>query len=365
MRKKLLALGLIVAMVCTAFIGCGSAKGNETGGAAKGTELQIGILAKGYGSEFVHELAKAFETKTGIKTKVVRDDASGSWIDGAMVGGPSINEVDVIFDIRDTLMNSVATAYQVDGYERHIADLSDIYASVPEGYDTEKTVAELFDPYLLRASTWDLEGEGYGDGKQYFVSYAAGLEGLIYNEDLFNKYNLELPRTSEEFFAVMDQMKGLNAKNDEGRTIYPFCYANGNYMNFLARAWWAQYDTVDGYNRTMEGKDASGNYTPESAKSAGKLSALQKIADIINMDGGYVSSNDFAQSFTDAQVKFLDNQAFMMVTGEWVEREMAGNFGDKQMNIKFMRIPVNSDITLVCDSVKTEEQLVEVIDYIA
>lgn len=370
MKKKLLAMLMVFTVIAQMLTGCSLGRPSGEGGnaGAKGTVLQIGIEAKGYGDEFAYKLAEAYQAKTGIKTEVAKASA-GEWTTAALTSGAKNNDIDVFFDIRDTAMKDVAVSNYLEGYERAYIDLSDLYDEVPDGYNTDKTLEELFDPYAVRACTWDVENEGFGDGKQYFVSYVAGMEGLIYNADLFEKYNLNVPKTTTEFFALLDQLKTIEkgglAKNSDGRKIYPYVYSNTvRYTEFMSRVWWAQYDGLDAFNNVYEGKNGKDEYTAESSKTAGKLSALTHTAKLLAQDSGYTDPVAVGENFTNVQVLFLDNQAFMTTTGDWVEREMSGNFEGTAPNIAFMRIPLNSDIVKKCDTVTTEERLVETIAYI-
>ena len=368
--KKKIALLIIVVMLLQLLAGCSVGKAQQSASGKKTDKvLKLGVVAKGYGDEYVKQLAIAFEKKTGIKTEVSKSSVSGDWVGAQLLAGESINDIDVFFDIRNNAVQDVAKTNYLKGYERAYVDLSDIYNKVPEGYDTDKTLKELVDPYSLKAVTWDYNGEGFGDGKQYFVSYMAGVEGIVYNKKLFEKYKLEIPRTTTEYFALLDQMKKLDngtyAKNEYDKNIYPFGYSGKvNYMNFLARVWWAQYEGIDAYNRVFEGKDAAGNYSADSYKAQGKLSALNHMSRLLAEENGYTDPSCYSINFTDAQVLFMTGNAFMMVTGDWMEREMQGNFSGSTEDFAFMRIPVNSDIIKKCDSIKTEAQLVEVIDYI-
>lgn len=373
MKKSYVVLLLITTMLMQLLTGCSLGKatvGNEGADGSVGSDvLQIGVVAKGYGDEFLRQLAKAYETKTGVKTELVKTTAQENSIRASLQAGPNNNDLDVIFDIWNTPMNALATANYVPGYERCFAPLSDIYDKVPDGWSEGKTLKELTMPYAMKACTWGGENAGYGDGNQYFVCYAMGVEGLIYNVALFEQYGLKEPKTTNEFFALLDKMKTLNKgsypKNDDGRDIYPYVYSGKvDYSNYLATAWWAQYEGVDNFNLALEGKDANGNYTADSQKSIGKLSAITHVSRLLKQKNGYSDPLNYSNTFTNAQLLFLDNQAFMMSTGEWVEREMEGNFKGESLNIAFMRIPVNSDIIMQCESVKTEAQLVETIAYI-
>lgn len=362
----ILALVMVAAVMLTGCSGDGNQGGTQSGnqgGKPGSATLQIGVVNKGYGDEFAEELAKAFQAKTGIETRVVKSNSS-NWTETAVLAGAKNNDIDVIFDINNLAMKNLATAYYIDGCERAYADLSDIYNAPLEGYGTDKTLKEMVYPYSLEACTWGGEDKGYGDGKQYFVNWATGFEGLVYNKSLFEKYGFSEPKTTNEMFALMDQMKALNAKNADGYDIYPFAYSGKvNYLHYPQLVWWAQYDGIDTFNNILQGKDANGNYTAESQKTIGKLSSFTIVSKMLDLDNKYADPNSSSYSFTDAQVFFLAEQAFMMSTGDWLEREMSTNF-DGNMEIAFMRIPVNSDIVANCTTVKDDAQLSEVIAYI-
>ena len=367
--KKMISLILALVMVAAVMLtGCGGNNENPENPQNQGekpgaTTLQIGVVNKGYGDKFAEELAKAFQAKTGIETRVVKSNSS-NWTETTVLSGAKNNDIDVIFDINNLAMKNLATAYYLEGCERAYADLSDIYNAPLEGYGTDKTLKEMVYSYSLDACTWGGEDKGYGDGKQYFVNWATGFEGLVYNKALFDKYGFSVPKTTNEMFALMDQMKALNAKNADGYDIYPFAYSGKvNYLHYPQLVWWAQYDGIDSFNNTLQGKDVNGNYTAESQKTIGKLSSFSIVSKLLDIEKAYADPNSSSYSFTDAQVFFLAEQAFMMSTGDWLEREMSTNF-EGNMEIAFMRIPVNSDIVANCTTVTDDAQLSEVIAYI-
>ena len=373
--KKLICIILALTMAVSVLAGCSSpnaggdqtdSHGGNTGSTGSAT-LKIGVENKGYGDKFAKKLAEAFEAKTGIDTEVVKSNSS-DWTETALLSGSRNNDIDVIFDINNLGMKSLAVSYFVDECERAYADLSDIYDQPLEGYNTDKTLEELVFPYSLDACTWGGEGKGYGDGKQYFVNWASGVEGIVYNKTLFEKYGFSVPKTTDEMFAMMDKMKTVNggtyATTEDGYTVYPLAFSGkANYMHYPQLVWWAQYDGIDTFNNTLQGKDANGNYAAESQKTIGKLSSFSIVADMLTSDNMYADPNSASYSFTDAQVFFLAGQSFMMCTGDWLEREMSTNF-EGGMDIAFMPIPVNSDIIANCTTVTSDAQLSEVISYI-
>ena len=383
MKRSMKLLSLILAMVfvMSAFSGCDFMKASEEddsmdtvyideGGqqVAVTEALKLGVRNMGYGEDFAYELAAAFEAKTGIKT-IVSKSSSADWVETAVMSGGRNNDIDVIFDINPTRMRNVAINGYLEGYERAYVDLSDIYDQPLEGYNTNATMEEMLLPYAVEACTWGGEDKGFGDGKQYFVNWAPGIEGLMYNATLFQKYNLEVPKTTNQLLALMEQIKSLNngkyPVNDEGYTIYPLVYAGAEYyLEYPTQVWCVQYDGLDAYQNRLQGKDVNGNYSPECMKTAGRLSAYSIVSKILDQDNGYTDPNSRALSFTDAQVMFLVDQAFMMSTGDWLEREMSGNAGLSESEIRFMPVPMNSDVASKLKSIGTEEKLVEVLSYI-
>lgn len=374
MKKYLRAVSVFAALLMlatTVLAGCG--KGNVVNGivATEGSDeiLKIGVVNKGYGEAFSYKLAEAYQAKTGTETVVVKSSAADNWVTNALKSGAKNNDIDVFFDINYSAFNMVAAKEYLTGYERAFVDLSDIYDKPLDGYSTDKTLKELVFPYALNSSTWGNGTGEYGDDKQYFVNWATAVEGIVYNADLFEKYNLEVPRTTNEMFVLFDKINKLDngsyAKNEDGFTVYPFAYSGKvNYLTYPAMVWLAQYDGIDSFNNQLQMKDDQGVYTAEHAKSVGKLSALNIVSKMLSQKNGYADANSYSQDFTSAQVLFLAGQSFMMCTGDWVEREMEANFDPDSMNIKFMRIPVNSDVVNKCDSVETDEQLAEVIRFI-
>ncbi len=365
---KLISVILVLAMLSTMLVGCiGKADTSSSTGDSSDTVLKLGIVKKGYGDEFLYKLAEAFQEKTGITT-IVEKSSSADWVETAMKSGASNNDIDIIFDICSTNLQYVATKGYVTGYDVCYVDISDVYDTVLEGYSFEATLEEVTLPYVLKAVTWGDEDGTYGDGNQYMVNWAAALEGLIYNVDLFEEYGLTIPKTTDEFFALLEQIKTINggtyAVNEDGYTIYPFSYSGKvDYLYYLANVWMAQYDGETTFFNMLAGQDADGNYTPDSVKTAGKLSALTIVSELLDVESGYSDPNSATTSFTDAQVLFLAEQAFMMSTGDWLEREMEANF-ESGMNIAFMAIPINSDIINVLDTVNSDEELSAVIAYL-
>ena len=87
MKKRVVSMAIAALVIVQMLSGCSLGKapsltednGDNEGTGSSGTELQIGIVARGYGEEFAKELASAFQEKTGIVTKVVKSGVNNSW----------------------------------------------------------------------------------------------------------------------------------------------------------------------------------------------------------------------------------------------------------------------------------------------
>ena len=75
--KKKIALLIIVVMLLQLLAGCSVGKAQQSASGKKTDKvLKLGVVAKGYGDEYVKQLAIAFEKKTGIKTEVSKSSVS-------------------------------------------------------------------------------------------------------------------------------------------------------------------------------------------------------------------------------------------------------------------------------------------------
>jgi ABC-type glycerol-3-phosphate transport system substrate-binding protein len=366
--KKLVPM-LIVASVATSSVGllagCGGNKEDAS-------VTKIALIEKGYGRAFLDALVEEYNKTATTKAEIAESTSFMDYVETTLLSGPKANDVDLYFSIQG---NNGAFGYisqgKASGYDCIFEDLSDVYNAVPAGYGEEgKAFKEMLNEYFVEAST-------YTDGKQYLIPWATGVEGLVYNTALFEKYNLSVPRTTNELFALCESMlkdggngqkvpKYKNAKNID---VYPYTFSGKvNYGMYLNTVWWAQFEGIDTFNNFLEGKDADGNLTPDIFAQEGRLSAYKNYHKLISKASGYTEVNANGNDFTTAQSAFLKEEALMIATGDWVEREMESSASNIK-TIEFMPIPVNSDIinegsALPDHSIKTDADLCAVIDYV-
>jgi N,N'-diacetylchitobiose transport system substrate-binding protein len=88
--------------------------------------------------------------------------------------------------------------------------------------------AELNKGDFENSSTWldGLAGACDIEGKTYCVPYYAGARVLIYRKDLFEKSNLQPPKTYEDLLAAADKLKSDNS----GDSKFAPCYCPNNWF---------------------------------------------------------------------------------------------------------------------------------------
>ncbi len=351
--SKIATLGL-AATTAFSFAACSG------GTVAKAGTLTIAVVNKGYGYVWLEKIIEQYKLDTGKDVVLLTPSTTTSKYRTELVAGPSVNETDLYFSLDPKYYTDLKADGQhvVSGYDCVFADLSDVYETPLEDYDG-KTLKEMIPDYFLDAMTFD--------GKQHTLPWATGLEGILYNENLMKQYNLELPNTTDEMFALFDQIKTLDGGTyavktikGEDYNIYPVYYAReNNYTMAGWMNWWSQYSGMEEYGNFLKGVDASGNYTPQIFAQEGRVEALRVAERMLNQTNGYTNKDSL--SFLVAQQYFLDGLSFFNFNGDWLEREAEAT----TKGIKFMRTPVISSIVKKLeDTSMTDATLSEIIDEI-
>ncbi len=338
--KKIVATAMAAACVLPCFAACGSKNDENT--------LVISAIKQGYGVKWLEALGEKFEEKKGVKVKIyptVKDDA----IDVEVKSGAS--QSDLLFEsfphweriYRPTMVGSTT-------YDVLVEDLTELYKTKIPGENV--TIEEKFSDYVTN--------EFNLDGKYYHFSWVASQSGIVYNKKVWNS-EWKVPRTTNELIALCDTIK----QNTSGTKI-PFVYSlKSSYWGAVFSTWAAQYEGLEAMAQYNAGYDSDGNrYVPEMVLYDGFERCLEVMETLLKHENGYTHPNSKEYNFTDAQVKFLEGEAVMQPNGDWLQSEMSANFSADEVDIEMMKTPIISSITEKCSAVKTEEQLLQVIDYI-
>ena len=305
-------------------------------------DIYIGIQAQGYGLQWLHERADAYKAQTGIDV-----DIKEFVVDGAVLSdfqrGARNNNTDIYFASGDTFFKQVEEGVQNPGGIGFV-DLSEVYSAKPEGYEGVDSIEDLLYDYAYETCLYN--------GKPYVFSWALGMEGILYHENMLEEHNLRVPRTTDELIEVSRAFTKSTAPasgNEADRTQYAFTWYEGYWLGRQLE-WWVQYEGLDVYNAFRKGQDIYGNYTPDVYAQIGRLRSYTVLEELLKYSEHCSDPGSISETYTITQMKFLRGNALFMPNGDWLEREMERNLEelDKlgvERDFKFMRTPVISAIT--------------------
>lgn len=340
MTASVLAVGMLT--------GCGGKGGSSK---ADADTLVITVAKLGFGDQWLTELAKAYEEKTGQKVQVISKvgESGLSAIKGELQSQSS--ETDIFFTRPSEFFKSIyrgAVTINGEKYDCEFADLTDVWESTPEGDD--KSIKEKMNA--------DFEAYYNVDGKYYGLPWADSVMGFVRNKNVWDKLKLteeDVPRTTDEMFALADKVKAKGTA--------PFIYSlESEYYSSIAPIWFAQYEGSENMAYFNAGLDPIGEKSYNLYAYDGQVKALEIVERLVNKENGYHHATSESSSFTDMQSTFLLDQALFCVNGSWLEVEMGENYKDS--NIDFIKTPLISDIIEKLDTVKDDKTLSEVVAYV-
>lgn len=368
MKKKLMVL-LMVVVSTFSFLACGGIDPE------KPQKLEIYVYNAGYGYQWAEDILAAFKEEPWVKEKYPELETSfmkdelGTKASELLAAKKKINKYDILMGTGlETLLGPGSPA----------ADLTEsVYDSKVPGEDIlfkDKMIQSY-----LSAAAYNGKGIEYGEQKWYQVNWASGMTGMIYNEDRLTALGFNVPNTSDELVAIMRDVKALNGthpaypanKNQTAanlQTSYA-TYGASSYAQYLFYTWWAQYETVGGYNDFYNGIDSEGARSPEVLRQKGLLKAYETLESYMHKDMGYtwINPNTDRSAYRETQNRVLLGNALFMANGDWVDNELAGMRQDlitkdgHADTVKMMRTPVISAIREKTPSITSDAMLSAVV----
>lgn len=327
---KMMSVALAAMLICS-LAACGK---NDS------DKLVISVANVGNGYTFVEEIAKEFTKETGIKCDV-RPTAVQTHISTTLPSGPKNNEIDVYFanDQYFSVLRQGKNYVKGFDYEKAILDVSDVYEmsvsgwTDKEGNELDLKVKDVIPEATIEAMTYDI------DEKQYFMPYVSNMEGIIYNKGVFNAKGYKIPVTTNQLIDLCAQIKA-----DYGEEKYAFVYCGLNgYSRYITNIWWGQYEGKENYENFWKGiYDGSYEDGWKNFSQVGRKYAINTLDTLWNHENGYADPTSISKTFTQGQLAFLEGDGLMTVSGDWIEREMDGNFEPGEVDIALMQTPVIS-----------------------
>ncbi len=377
MKKTTRIISAIMATACalSGFAACGGLGGGSStsenkkpAGTTPDQTLEIFITNAGYGMEWLNESIDAFKQEEWVKTKYPN----------LYIPTPKSNSLSQPFeDLTNTeYVNDIVFACGAPGTflgtklkngNSMFEDLTSLYNDTTIPGETQ-TMAEKMSDDVYKAQAVEMAD---GSVKYYGVPWVRGTMGIFYNQtkldSLMGQTDYPTPRTTDEFIALA---KTLSAKL--GDTDAPFIFdIKGVYWDTPVTVWWAQYEGLEEYENYWYGI-SDGEYSSNIFKQQGRLEALKVEEALIGPNTATDSKgkpknmnhiDGATGTFMQIQTKFMMGTAgVFMPNGDWLANEMKSVKTTQE--IVLMKNPVVSSIINKCTSVKTDDQLKAVVDYV-
>ena len=363
--KQILCLALSVAL-CGSMAAC-KRHGKIIDPTIEDTKnLYITILNRGYGTDWLFDIAEAFEAKTGINTVVTKTDNTAKPGNDMKKGPNSDMDTDLFFDLNGTQAVKANYTNMWKDYPEGLLDMTPLFDMEIEGEGV--TYGEK-----MVDSVKKYENLGTEENPAYYaVPWACGFMGMTYNVDVFTElyganYANKLPKTTDELYALALDIK------QKGGYAFAFPGQIEYFSNAMFSVWWAQYEGTDNYENFYraqvydKGLDAY-IQSKDIFKQQGRLEALKVMAELLDNDTGlyYKAGYSYGQdNFRDLQEMYLikSNKIAMFPNGDWLETE-SGH--EDACTIGMMKSPViSSIINVVPDrSIADDATLAAVVDYV-
>lgn len=323
--KRIIALTLVLLSLATCCVGCGDGSGNEgTAGSEDKVVLKISYFKGGYGEEWIKAICDAYTAEHPNVTFQLEGDPDMTLKIGTRLeSGANLPDIAMV----------LSTSWQQWAAKGYLEDLSDVYA------------ADVGNGVTMHDKLIDETAEvGYYAGKYWVVPWADVLNGFVYNAKMFRENGWEVPKTVDEMFSLMDDMKA--------KGVTPFAFGGKviSYWDFPVLAWWAQAEGMEGMQTFLDME------SPDVYAQQGRLTALQIFEDIIMDKSNYIEGA-MGMDHTQSQMAFLQGKAAMIPMGAWMETEMKNSLPE-DFELAIMLAPAVDGAKMTDVSVSTGQDMI-------
>lgn len=348
-KKQLKFLSLAMALGMTfGATACGGKDSEQT--------LDVYVLVHGYGKLWLDSALERFQNTDWVKEKYpqlkvnYQFDANDMMAAQKLQAGASINKFDLLFSVN-------LQEYTDGGY---LADLTDlVYNAEVPGESGVKVKDKIPQRVLDKA-------KNFTDSKYYVLDYVQGMYGMLYNATILKNLNLEVPLTTDQFLETAATIKstGYTDGFGERQTKVIMNNADDNYWRTSFDVWWAQYESVSGYEDYFRGYDAAEEKTGSITvlDQEGRLESLKVVESILSNYNNATQNGDFMRT----QVSFLAGEGVFHYNGDYFAGEMQADIDVLKedgiaYDIKYMKMPIISAIRKKTPSIKSDKALQDVI----
>lgn len=308
--KKFLALLLALTLVLSLTACGGSEKATVDNDEASSGKIKLTLYtcfptSEPLGSLIDEQIAAFEEANPDVEVEHVAD-AHEAWATKlkTMIVGDNLPEV-FISQPSDLSVYAESGAYM---------DMTDMVEADPEWKDS-------FVAGTLSAMQYD--------GRIYGIPTSCYIEGVFYNQSLFDQCGLTFPTTYEELLNCIEVFK----END----IVPFLVGAKDLwpVSMYTQFFMDRQAGYDVFSQSCKDESVSIN-TPDV------VDGLTKFQEVIEM-GGF-SESALTSSEADIETLFLQGKAAMMVNGSWFTSQLSNSeYADFAENVHFANFPSFGD----------------------
>lgn len=315
MKRTTIAIIAGLLAVSLAACGSGGAKSgnaaddgtNGNSGAAKGDKvtIELAISKSSQDSAFIQQdLLDEFEKQTNIKVNLQLIPAEQT---------TTVLQTKLAVDeTPDIIQYNLASATTDLNLERNFEIL-----------DNEPWASRILNKDVLSA---------YGHIYSFHVSQDTGMQGVVYNKDIFDDLGLSIPKNFDEFLAVCEKIKASGVtpvfmpyKDNWSANIWPAAA----FANFVSKNDPTFFDELNSNKKKWSD-------IPEFQ------TFLQQQYEVYKQ--GYTNADVLSDSYDMAVGKFLNKEVAMMFMGDWLIEGVLQQ--DPNMRLGVFPIPSEQDASL-------------------
>ncbi len=311
--KKLVIIALVVLLCVGAtlsFVAC-----NKTEDDAN--TLNVVVLNKGYGKDWIEELKRIFEEQNpGYTVKLEAVATASDLISSHLASRDNV----------DDLYISVGNDWMTYAAQGKFASLDDLLEEEVDGVKIkDKVKSEYQNSIYYPAKDGSLH--------TYRLPWIAATGGIFYNQKFFENHpelliedngERRLPETYAELVTLCNNIVNAEIYVDENSEdieyVKPFAYtsANTDYFDYTVYTWWAQLAGEEAINEFLKYGSAD-NYSTTNPTYQKLKQATQMWYDLFGNSKNVVSRTDNHA----AQQAFCNGEAAMMFNGDWMYNEIS------------------------------------------
>ena len=321
MNKKFFILPLVATASLLAMTGC---KGNSR----KSNELYVTVYDGGYGTDWIDQVSKDYEAKTGIKVVWTADQSILDRMSSELEN-PSSD----IYMSHDITWQEYAEAGQLEM-------LDDLYDSEVEG------TGKKFKDRLCAGAE---EVSRLEDGHYYKVCYTQGAGGLVYNIDMFKANGWNVPTTYDELRTLCQTIVDAHVPTDNLDDVVPIAWSGADreyYWDYIVFDWWAQLAGEAAINKYKAFKGDDGKYLTgyqvydPATNHKEFVQAYDMWHQLIAQNPSYSVKTAQSVKLVSANSLFASGGAAMIPYAQWAKYEIQKNSGiNFNFDVAMMKTP--------------------------